>query len=132
MADTKNALLVMDDGELCQELIALLDDMGYQVTEIDGMSDVREHLVSHKYDVLIMGATLPDLSWKATVNDLRNTTHAARVMMITRTAQDANLRSALRAGGYAVLERPISSTQLSNIIALGRYGMFVLARDQPQ
>ena len=132
MPDTKNALLVMDDDELVHELITLLDGMGYQSTEIAEVSSVREHLVTNRYDLLVMGATLPDLSWRATMNNLRNITHAASVMMITRTARDTDLRSALSAGGYAVLDRPISPEKLSGIIALRRYGMFVLVRDQLQ
>ena len=129
MPDTKNALLVMDDNELSPEITTLLGDLGYEVTEILDVSTVPENLMGHRYDLLVMGATLPDLSWQATVKDLRKISRSTSVMMITRTARDTDLRSALNAGGYAVLERPISLKKLSDIIALPRYGMFVLIRD---
>ncbi|MCH8310413.1 MAG: response regulator [Chloroflexi bacterium] len=132
MPDTKSVLLVMNEGELSRELNTLLGGMGYLVTELADVSNMREHLDSHRYDLLVMGTALPDLNWRATVTDIRNTTNVARVMMITCDAQDADLRSALSAGSYVVLERPISPTKLSDIIALRRYGMYLVVRGQSQ
>jgi DNA-binding response OmpR family regulator len=129
MPDTKKALMTMADSELSQELAILLDGLGYLVTEILDVSHVLENLTDNRYDLLVMGGTLPDISWQDTVNELRKTSNASRVMMMTRAAGEADLRSALNAGGYAVLERPISPTKLSDIIALPRYGMFVVVRD---
>ncbi|MDP6452614.1 MAG: response regulator [SAR202 cluster bacterium] len=129
MPDTKKALMTMADSELSQELATLLDGLGYQVTEILDVSYVLENLTDNRYDLLVMGAALPDLSWQNTVDELRKTSNAARVVLMTRAAGEADLRSALNAGGYAVLERPISPAKLSDIIALPRYGMFVLVRD---
>ena len=128
MPDTKKALMTMADSELSQELATLLDGLGYQVTEILDVSYVLENLTDNRYDLLVMGAALPDLSWQNTVDELRKTSNAARVVLMTRAAGEADLRSALNAGGYAVLERPISPAKLSDIIALPRYGMFVLVR----
>ena len=128
MPDTKKALMTMADSELSQELATLLNGLGYQVTEIVDVSHILENLTANRYDLLVMGAALPDLSWQNTVDELRKTSNAARVVLMTRAAGEADLRSALNAGGYAVLERPISPAKLSDIIALPRYGMFVLVR----
>jgi CheY-like chemotaxis protein len=94
------------------------------------VSEVLEHLITNRYDLLVLRMTLPDLDWPDTVASLRKTSNASRLMMITQTADKADLRSALSAGVYAVLEHPITPAKLSNMIALPRYGMFVLVRDQ--
>jgi CheY-like chemotaxis protein len=128
MPDNNTALLVMDNGVLHQEITTLLNGLGYQVTDTVTVSDVLEHLVTNRYDLLVLGMTLPNLDWRDTVRRLRNTSNASRVMMITQTADKADLRSALSAGVYAVLEHPITPANLSDMIALPRYGMFVLIR----
>ncbi|MDP6714970.1 MAG: hypothetical protein QF368_10120, partial [SAR202 cluster bacterium] len=78
MPDTKKALMTMADSELSQELATLLDGLGYQVTEILDVSYVLENLTDNRYDLLVMGAALPDLSWQNTVDELRKTSNAAR------------------------------------------------------
>jgi CheY-like chemotaxis protein len=130
MPDNNTALLIMDKGVFNQEITALLDGLGYQVTDNVAVSEVLEHLLTNRYDLLVLGMTLPDLDWHRTVTRLRQTSNASRVMMITQTADKADLRSALSAGVYAVLEHPITPAKLSDMIALPRYGMFVLVRDR--
>jgi DNA-binding response OmpR family regulator len=87
MPDNNTALLIMAKGVLNQEITALLDGLGYQVTDTVAVSEVLEHLITNRYDLLVLGMTLPDLDWHDTVRSLRTTSNASRLMMITQNSR---------------------------------------------
>ena len=49
--------------------------------------------------------------------------------MVTRQADEAEMRSALTAGAYIVLDRPVSEAEVADILSLPRDGQFVVLRD---
>lgn len=130
MPEPRRVLLATDDGELGAELSGLLEGLGCQVTLVSEPSCALNNLNNERYDLVVMGASLPNLSWSETVDVIKEMSRSTTVMLITRAADESDLRSALNSGGYAVLDRPISTERLSAIIDLGRPGMMVIVRDE--
>ncbi|MDP7534838.1 MAG: response regulator [SAR202 cluster bacterium] len=129
MADTRQALLVTGDDVLRDEMSAILEGIGYDVTVIDNVWQTQETLGSRQYEVAVMGESLPNLNWQNTLKTIKQSSRTTRVLMTTRQAPEGDLRSALNAGAYVVLDRPVSQDQISDILGLQKDGLFVVLRD---
>ena len=125
----KQALIVTDDRVLQQELSTVLKGIGYRVTAARDTSKSQEALGSRQYEIAFIGAPLPEMSWRSTLTALKSKSRTTRLVMVTRQVQEAEMRAALTAGAYIVLDRPISETELEDIISLSRDGQFVVLRD---
>ena len=129
MPQTKHALLVEDDQNMAVELSDLLKRIGFRVTVLEEPTEALGALESHEYEVALMNMQLPDQSWQDTLKAVRNASKSTTIIMIARAPEENDVRTALNAGSYAVLERPLSQDQLSNLIAPKNSGMFVALRD---
>ena len=129
MADTRQDLLVTGDDVLRDEMSAILEGIGYDVTVIDNVWQTQETLGSRQYEVAVMGESLPNLNWQNTLKTIKQSSRTTRVLMMTRQAPEEDLRSALNAGAYVVLDRPVSQDQVSDILGLQKDGLFVVLRD---
>ena len=128
MPRTKQALIVEDDADVTSELESLLDRMGFEVTRIQEPDRVEEAIGNHIYEVALLNATLPGLSWRRTLRAVKNVSPATTVIMITRHAGEEDIRVALNAGAYAAVERPLSRKQLTSLISPQFDGLFVALR----
>ncbi len=108
---------------------AILEGIGYDVTVIDNVWQTQETLGSRQYEVAVMGESLPNLNWQNTLKTIKQSSRTTRVLMTTRQAPEGDLRSALNAGAYVVLDRPVSQDQISDILGLQKDGLFVVLRD---
>ena len=129
MPQLKQALVVTSDRVLQQELSTVLKGIGYRVTSTQDTSKTQEALGNRKYEIAFIGAPLPDMSWRSTVTILKSKSRTTRLVMVTRQVDEAEMRSALTAGAYIVLDRPVSEEKVANILALPRDGQFVVFRD---
>lgn len=128
MAQTKQALIVDENHEIAEELQAILDGMGYKVTTIEDVNLVAETLGTSQYEVALMNMTLPDMTWRKTLRAVKSVAQDTTVIMMTRSVDEDDVRNALHAGAYIVLERPLSQEQMSHVISPLNDGMFVLLR----
>ncbi|MCH7786979.1 MAG: response regulator [Chloroflexi bacterium] len=129
MAQTKQALIVDEDHDTAGELKELLDGMGFEVTTLEDPSQATETLEANQYEVALMNMTLPDMTWRKTFRIVKSVAHGTTVIMMARSANEDDIRSALNAGAYVVLERPLSQEQMNHVISPRNDGMFVLLRD---
>ena len=128
MPRKRQALILEDDADLTSELESLLERLGFEVTRIQEPDRVEETIGNHLYDVALLNATLPDLSWRRTLRAVKNASRTTTAIMITRHAGEEDIRLALNAGAYAAVERPLSKQKLSNLIAPECDGLFVALR----
>ena len=128
MPQTKHALLVENDENMAGELTELLKKIGFRVTVLENPSEAPGALESHEYEVALMNMQLPDQSWQNTLNLVRNASKSTTIIMIARAPEEDDVRTALNAGSYAVLERPLTQDQLTSLIAPKNSGMFVSLR----
>ena len=128
MPRKRQALIVEEDADVTSELESLLDRLGFQVTRIQEPERVEETIGNHLYDVALLNATLPDLSWRRTLRAVKNASRTTTVIMITRHAAEEDIRVALNAGAYAAVERPLSQQQLTSLISPQCDGLLVALR----
>lgn len=128
MPRKRQALILEDDADLTSELESLLERLGFEVTRIQEPDRVEETIGNHLYDVALLNASLPDLSWRRTLRAVKNASRTTTVIMITRHAGEEDIRLALNAGAYAAVERPLSKQKLSSLIAPECDGLFVALR----
>ena len=130
MPRKRQALIVEDsaDADVTSELELLLARLGFEVTRIQELDRVEEAIGNHVYEVALLNATLPDLSWRRTLRAVKNASRTTTVIMITRHAGEEDIRLALNAGAYAAVERPLSKQKLASLIAPECDGLFVALR----
>ena len=128
MVQTKQALIVDEDRDTAGELKVLLDSLGFKVTMLEDPNQVAETLGANQYEVALMNMTLPDMTWRRTLRTVKSAAHNTTVIMMTRSVDEDDVRNALNAGAYIVLERPLSQEQMNHVISSRNDGMFVLLR----
>ena len=130
MPRKRQALIVEDnaDADVTSELELLLARLGFEVTRIQELHRVEEAIGNHLYEVALLNATLPDLSWRRTLQAVKNASRTTTVIMITRHAREEDIRVALNAGAYAAVQRPLSQQQLTGLISPECDGLFVALR----
>lgn len=128
MPRKRRALIVEDDADVTSELEALLNGLGFEVTRIQEPDRVEETIGNHIYEVALLNATLPDLSWRRTLRAVKNASRTTTVIVITRHAGEEDIRVALNAGAYAAVDRPLSQQQLTSLISPQCDGMLVALR----
>ena len=128
MAQTKQALIVDGDHDIAEELQAILDGLGFKVTTLEDTNQVAETLEANQYEVALMNMTLPDMTWRKTLRAVKSVAQDTTVIMMTRSVDEDDVRNALHAGAYIVLERPLSQEQMNHVISPRNDGMFVLLR----
>ncbi|MCI0437589.1 MAG: response regulator [Chloroflexi bacterium] len=128
MSLTRQALIVEDNRDVAGELEALLNGMGFKVTTIQDPTQATETLGEHQYELAFMNMTLPEMTWKRTLTTIKSAARTTTVMMMRREASEDDVRLALNSGAYVVLNRPITSEQLSHLISPKSDGMLIVLR----
>lgn len=121
----RKALIVEQDSEVASELTSILSDMGYKVTTIDDPDEVTNTLGTHQFEVALLNMRLPDLSWRGTFNAIKSASRSTTVIMMSQETAEEDKRTALTAGAYISMERPLDGARFSQLISAKNDGMFV-------
>ena len=112
-------VLVVDDSEVIRELIAInLELEGFEVfTAIDGQ-DALDRVASIRPHVMTIDVRMPRLDGISLVQTLRRDPSTAhiRVVMVTASAQEAEVRRGEAAGVDAYLTKPFEPDVLVGIV----------------
>jgi CheY-like chemotaxis protein len=112
-------VLVVDDSEVIRELIAInLELEGFEVfTAIDGQ-DALDRVAAIRPHVMTIDVRMPRLDGISLVQTLRRdpTTAHIRVVMVTASAQEAEVRRGEAAGVDAYLTKPFEPDVLVGIV----------------
>jgi two-component system OmpR family response regulator len=114
-------LNIHDEPALGEEITSGLRSSGYSVdTTRLGLAGVTRAM-SHDYDVLVLGETLPDIGGPAVVSALRGVGVQTPVIMVSGTADIEQRIQGLRAGADDYLAMPFSREEmLARVAALLR------------
>jgi DNA-binding response OmpR family regulator len=126
--NTKQALIVEDDKDVTEELKSLLGSIGFKVTTLEDPLKVAEALGTHQYEVALLNKRLPQMSWRSTFSTVKSASRSTTIIMISHSADEEDIRTALSAGSYVVLNRPVSEQQLTHLLSPKNDGMFVALR----
>ena len=122
---SRQALVVEDDDDIAKELKSLLSDMGYKVTTLDNPAEVTDTLGTHQYELALLNMQLPEMSWRGTFNAIKSASRSTTVIMMSKDVDEESKRTALTAGAYVSMERPLDSARFVNLISPRNDGMFV-------
>lgn len=128
MSRIRQALIVEKDQDISGELASLLSGLGFKVTTTEDPTEVTDTLVNREFEVALMNMPLPDMTWKKTLKTVKSAARTTTIIMMSKSADDDALRSALSSGAYAVLDRPLTQEQIHNLIAPQNDGLFVVLR----
>ena len=98
MVRLKQALLVAEDEEIAIELKPLLTGLGFKVTMLHDGALVTETLGDRQFEVAVVNANLPQMNWHRTAQEIKRASKTTTVIMMTRFAQEKDVRLALSAG----------------------------------
>jgi len=105
-------LNIHDEPVLGEEITSGLRSSGYSVdTAHLGLAGVTRAM-SHDYDVLVLGETLPDIGGPAVVSALRGVGLQTPVIMVSGTADIEQRIEGLRAGADDYLAMPFSREEM--------------------
>lgn len=128
MPRTKQALIIDDDQDVTGELKSLLNGLGYKVTTLQNASAITDAIGTRQYEVALVNMRLPDANWRRTFRAVKTASKTTTVIMMARSPDEDDVRYALNAGSYIVLNRPLSRDQLNCIISPRNDGLFVVLR----
>ena len=128
MPNVKQALIVEDNRDMAAELESLLMEMGFKVTTIQEPEKVAPTLEGRDYEVALMNMTLPGMNWRRTISTIKNTARTTTIIAVKQSPNEDDVRLALNAGAYAVVDRPLTEKQLTNLLSPQNDGMFIALR----
>lgn len=126
----RQALIVEEHEDVAEELRSILSDMGYKVTTIDDPAEVTNTLGTHQFEVALLNMRLPEMSWRGTFNAIKSASRSTTVIMMSQEADEEDKRTALTAGAYVAMDRPLDGARIAHLISPKNDGMFVVLKSQ--
>ncbi len=106
MERRKQILLADHDEDLLVRLQVLLEDQGYATTVAWGGRELVRELQSKRFDLILLGDYLPDISESELWKNLRQRAGGTSVALLESRKPSQEIASQyLRSGGRCVLER---------------------------
>ncbi len=111
-------LLVVDDEPDLRTLYELtLLREGYDVETADSVGQALQHLAEQRYSAVITDMRLPDGTGLDLLQHLERTGRHERAIVITAYGSAENAVSALKAGAYDYLTKPVDLKQFRSVVA---------------
>ncbi len=112
-----SVLVVQGCRELADNLVELLDALGYGARIVGSAAEARSELEKRRYPVVLLDAELPDGDGVELVAELRRRDPTQRIVVLASLLDTAHVERAEQAGASAVLRTLPASGSLA---ALGR------------
>ncbi len=110
------ALVVDDDTNTRQALAALVGELGFAPHTAASVREARGRLLAEPADVVLLDLVLPDGSGFDLIQDLRQQTDRAEVVVITGKASLSTAVEALRCGACDYLTKPVDVARLRTML----------------
>lgn len=116
MAESYNSLVVDDETDIRELLILTLERMGIAADSADNIEEAKKLLMENNYDFCLTDMRLPDGLGLSLVKHINKKYAGLPVAVITAYGSAENAVSALKAGAFDYLTKPISLKQLRLLI----------------
>ncbi|MBH00370.1 MAG: Fis family transcriptional regulator [Solibacterales bacterium] len=106
----KRILVVDDEVGICESLVGILEDEGYEVDSVENGEDCMSHLQSKNYSVVLLDIWLPSIDGLETLDRISNLDESQRpvVVMISGHGTIETAVKATKLGALDFLEKPLS------------------------
>lgn len=127
MPEQVDALLV-GGRRFVAELRPLLDALGYRVGLAEDMDQARRSMAARRYQLALVDVT-EARGWRRSIGVLKRVSRDTAVIAVALAPpEEAEVRSALSAGAYAVLDRPLEPEGVRSVFHPRNDGMLVVVR----
>lgn len=116
MSDQFKCLVVDDETDIRELLVLTLERMGIYADSASNMSDAKHMLANKEYNLCLTDMHLPDGLGLELVMYISNEYNGLPVAVITAYGSAVNAVSALKAGAFDYLTKPISLKQLRPLV----------------
>ncbi len=107
----KKILIVEDDMAICEELVELLQNNGYEASAIRQFTNVREQLLLASADLILLDINIPGLNGEMLLKEFRKESQTPVIMVTSRASEvDEVLSMSLGADDY--ITKPYNPTIL--------------------
>ncbi len=118
MADTKLDLLIVDDdAELRDGLVAYFAEHGHRVSQADCGEAAIEALGSSNFAVAIVDMVMPGISGIELLEKIKEDNPDAEVILLTGQGTIERAVEAMKLGAYDFLCKPVRMKQLETVVA---------------
>ena len=115
--DKKRILIVDDDPKICETLLDILEEEGYEVvTACDGKNALEKIRIG-TFNLVITDIKMPIMDGMALLKEIEKSHAKIEVIVITSYGNQGQQVEAARLGAYEYLHKPLNLDQLKNIIA---------------
>lgn len=116
MANSYRCLVVDDETDIRELVVLTLERMGIQAESASSVTDAKHMLESFSYDLCLTDMRLPDGLGLELVQHINAKFPGLPVAVITAYGSAENAVSALKAGAYDYITKPISLKQLRPLV----------------
>ncbi|MBW8831743.1 MAG: sigma-54-dependent Fis family transcriptional regulator [Burkholderiales bacterium] len=111
----QHVLVVDDERDEAETMAELISDAGFTVSTARTLRDARRQLAMHKPDLVLLDLRLPDGSGLRLFDD-ESLSHDTEVVFVTGHGDVESSVQALRLGAVDYLIKPVSPTQLNELL----------------
>ena len=115
-AKIPNVLLVDDEPDILELLELALRKMGMEVDKAVNVNEALAKLAAHRYDLCLTDMRLPDGDGLQVVQHIARSNLDVPVAVITAHGNMENAVTALKAGAFDYLAKPVSLEQLRTLV----------------
>ena len=114
--ETRSVLVVDDEADIRELLDLTLARMGLQADCVGSLAEARQMLAGHSYQLCLTDMRLPDGDGLELVRHITDTVADLPVAVITAHGSAENAVSALKAGAFDYIAKPVSLDQLRGLV----------------
>jgi DNA-binding NtrC family response regulator len=126
------ALVVDDDPAVLMTVAANLELEGFDIATANGAEEALALLAKQDFDVILSDVRMPGLSGVELYERVRKIRPDTPFVLMTAYANEAALKSAVRAGVFSVLAKPLDVDQATRILERAKKRPAVLVVDDAE
>jgi DNA-binding response OmpR family regulator len=112
MADLPKILFVEDDAQIAKSLALNLKFAGYEVDWAATLAEAREHVATHRYDLLLLDVGLPDGTGFDFCKELREAHNDVPILFLSARSDEQSVVLGMRLGADDYIRKPFGSEEL--------------------
>lgn len=109
-----HVLVVDDQLGMRETVVELLEQVGHTAVGVASGEAALEALARESFDVVVMDIRMPGMDGVTVLEEIGSP--PPRVILMTGYALEERLHAAIRAGAFAILEKPFSAPYLLDLV----------------
>jgi CheY-like chemotaxis protein len=117
MADSKPKVLIVEDQRSMRLTLAgIIEDQGYDVTEVEDGYRAIEAVRKSAFDLVFMDIKMPGINGVQTFREIKKISQRPVVVMMTGFAVEDLVKEALEEGAFSVVYKPFEIDEVIRLM----------------